>query len=180
MLRWACLFLGLVSLGRTVVEAGEPEEKPRIRAVRVETPPKVDGILDEPAWQTAPAATKLYQYEPRAGEELSEKTSFRFLYDDHHLYLGVWCFDRDPDGIIARSMTRDFSVSSDDYIYFLLDTFHDQRNGYVFSVNPNAARYDSLVSRGRTATRIGMGCGRRRPRSTTRGGRRRSRSRFPA
>ena len=27
-----------------------------------------------------------------------------------------------------------------------LDTFHDQRNGYIFVVNPNGARYDQIVS----------------------------------
>ncbi len=151
--RWLSLCLGLtiagLGVGGQAVQAErEPAEKPSLGALRVETPPVLDGRLDEPQWQRAPVATKLYQYEPRIGEELSEKTEFRFLYDDDHLYLGVWCFDKNPEGIIARSMSRDFSISSDDYIYFMFDTFHDQRNGYVFSVNPNAARYDSLVSRG--------------------------------
>ena len=126
----------------------EPKEKPSLQALRVDSPPTVDGHLNEPQWQQAPAATKLYQYEPHAGEELSEHTEFRFLYDAHHLYLGVWCYDRDPDGIIARSMTRDFYIPADDYLYFMFDTFHDQRNGYVFAVNPNGARYDGLISRG--------------------------------
>ncbi len=128
--------------------AREPQEKPSVAAIRLESPIQLDGLLNEPEWQSAPPISTLYQYEPSAGDALSEDTDVRFLYDDKTLYLGVNCRDRNPSGIIARGMERDGSVSPDDYVYFMLDTFHDQRNGYVFSVNPNGARYDALLSRG--------------------------------
>ncbi len=126
----------------------EPEGKPSIRAQRIDEALIVDGKLDDAAWQTADPITKLYQYEPRAGDRLTEDTQIRFLFNDRTFYIGVWCQDRDPDGIIARAMERDFFIPSDDYFYFFLGTFHDQRNGYVFAVNPNGARYDALVSQG--------------------------------
>lgn len=138
-------------LGALLIDSSvglEPESKPSIRALRIDTPITIDGRLNEEAWNKASPITQIYQYEPDAGENLSEDTEIRFLYDDRHLYLGAHCKDSNPDGIMARGMERDGSVSPDDYIYFLLDTFHDQRNGYVFSVNPNGARYDALLSRG--------------------------------
>ena len=144
------LFLIILTNGFLSVNgiAREPKAKPSVKATRLESPIQVDGLLNETEWQSAPPISQLYQYEPSAGDELSEDTEVRFLYDDKTLYLGVNCLDQNPSGIIARGMERDGSVSPDDYVYFLLDTFHDQRNGYVFSVNPNGARYDALLSRG--------------------------------
>ncbi len=142
-----CIVLSFLPL-MSFAQDREPAEKPVLKALRVEQGPKVDGRLDDPVWQEASPARKLYRYEPRAGSELSERTEFRFVYDEENLYLGVWCYDRNPDGIIARSMVRDGSFSSDDYLYMMFDTFHDLRSGYVFVTNPLGMRYDSLVSAG--------------------------------
>ena len=125
----------------------EPAGKPSIRAIQVETGPTIDGQLDESGWLQAPAAGPLWQYDPATSEAMSEKTLFRILYDKDYLYIGVWCYDSDPGAINARVMQRDNrSIYSDDYLYMALDTFHDQRNGYIFVVNPNGARYDQIVS----------------------------------
>ena len=125
----------------------EPAGKPSIRAIQVETGPTIDGQLDESVWLQAPAAGPLWQYDPATSEAMSEKTLFRILYDKDYLYIGVWCYDSDPGAINARVMQRDNrSIYSDDYLYMALDTFHDQRNGYIFVVNPNGARYDQIVS----------------------------------
>ncbi|MBT5925407.1 MAG: carbohydrate binding family 9 domain-containing protein, partial [Verrucomicrobia bacterium] len=125
----------------------EPEGKPSLRAIRIETGPEIDGRLDETLWKDAPAAGPLWQYDPLPGIEMTERTEFRIVYDDQNLYIGVWCFDSEPDKINARVMQRDnSSIYSDDYLYMAIDTFHDQRNGYIFVVNPNGARYDQIVS----------------------------------
>jgi hypothetical protein len=125
----------------------EPAGKPSIRAIRVEVGPDIDGKLDEGLWKNAPAAGPLWQYDPLAGVEMTERTEFRVVYDDHNIYIGVWCYDSEPEKINARVMQRDNrSIYSDDYLYMAFDTFHDQRNGYIFVVNPNGARYDQIVS----------------------------------
>jgi len=125
----------------------EPDGKPSLQAVRIETTLQIDGKLTEAAWMQAPAGGPLWQYDPATGKEMSELTLFRILYDTDHLYIGIWCYDSDPKAINARVMQRDNrSIYSDDYLYMALDTFHDQRNGYVFVVNPNGARYDQIVS----------------------------------
>ncbi|MDB4664917.1 carbohydrate binding family 9 domain-containing protein [Verrucomicrobia bacterium] len=125
----------------------EPKAKPSIQAIRVEKGPQIDGRLEEPLWGEAPAAGPLWQYEPNQGHEMTERTEFRVVYDDQNLYIGVWCFDSEPDKINARVMQRENrGIYSDDYLYMALDTFHDQRNGYIFVVNPNGARYDQIVS----------------------------------
>tara|TARA_A100001037_G_scaffold285234_1_gene292375 strand:+ start:253 stop:2487 length:2235 start_codon:yes stop_codon:yes gene_type:complete len=125
----------------------EPEEKPIIHAVRVTTPPQIDGILDDPIWQQGPFAGPLFRYDRDFGTPMTESTRFKIVYDEDYLYLGIWANDSDPSAIKARVMERDSdSIFSDDYIYMALDTFHRQRNGYVFAVNPNGTRYDSLLT----------------------------------
>ncbi|MCZ6795889.1 MAG: DUF5916 domain-containing protein [Planctomycetota bacterium] len=120
--------------------------RPSIAALRVDEGPVVDGRLDDPVWQRAPVGGPLRQYEPTTGGEMTERTEFRVLYDKERLYVGVWCFDRQPEEIIARVMARDESVSRDDFVAIALDTFLDRRNGYYFRTNANGAREDALVS----------------------------------
>ncbi|MCB1237606.1 MAG: carbohydrate binding family 9 domain-containing protein [Verrucomicrobiae bacterium] len=129
--------------------AADPAEtgngRPSLAAVKVEQGPVIDGKLDDPVWARAPAGGPLTQYEPRQRVPATERTEFRVLYDERNLYLGVWCHDSEPEKIIARLMERESSLWLDDNVIFVLDTFHDRRNGYVFFVNPNGARRDGLV-----------------------------------
>ena len=106
----------------------------------------VDGRLDDVVWQDAPLGGPLTQFLPNQGGPMSEPTEFRIVYDEDALYLGVWCYDSEPDRITARLMEREGPIWMDDYIIFVLDTFHDRRNGYVFFVNPNGAQRDGLIS----------------------------------
>ncbi|MBI4583853.1 MAG: carbohydrate binding family 9 domain-containing protein [Planctomycetes bacterium] len=115
-------------------------------AVRILKGPTVDGRLDDEVWKQAPAAGPLIQVVPVEGAEPSERTEFRVLYDDQALYIGVWCFDREPEKVLSREMARDGKVYEDDYITIALDTFHDQRNCYLFTVNPNGAKLDFLIT----------------------------------
>ncbi|MBI4604798.1 MAG: carbohydrate binding family 9 domain-containing protein, partial [Planctomycetes bacterium] len=123
-----------------------PGERRRVEAVRVARAPVVDGRLDDEAWKLAPDAGPLIQVVPVEGAEPSERTEFRFVYDDHALYVGAWCFDREPQAILAREMARDGPIYVDDYVAISLDTFHDRRNGYLFTVSSSGAQLDFLIS----------------------------------
>ena len=43
-------------------------------------------------------------------------------------------------------MRRDRIFTGSDFVYLFFDTFHDQRNGYVFAVNPTGAQSDGLIT----------------------------------
>lgn len=115
---------------------------------------RLDGRLDEPAWQAAPAATGFRQREPAEGEPATERTEVRVLYDDDHLYIGVHAYDSRPDRIIARQLARDASLGSsffgpgggDDAIQLILDTFRDRRNAYYFATNPRGVQVDGFIT----------------------------------
>jgi hypothetical protein len=136
-----------------------------LKAVRVTDAPKIDGLLNDPAWQSAPPVTGFLMVEPRPGEEPSEKTDARVVYDDHNLYIGVYCHDSEPGRIAANTMAHDSGGSqsssgggyyghhgsptaSDDIVRVLLDPFQDKRNAYVFFVNPRGARGEGLAYAG--------------------------------
>ena len=105
----------------------------------------VDGALDEAAWRQAPTIGNLVQRIPVAGAPPTERTEVKLLHDADNLYVGVMCYDSEPDRILASQMARDASLNSDDRISILFDTFRDQSNAFYFSTNPNGALVDGLV-----------------------------------
>jgi len=135
-----------------------------LRAVRVTQAPRLDGLLDDTAWTSVPAIDGFRMVEPRPGEDPSERTEARVVYDDHSLYIGVFCYDSEPGRIAANSMAHDSgagggsggfgfghhgpSFSSDDVVRVLLDPFQDKRNAYLFFVNPRGARGEGLIYAG--------------------------------
>lgn len=114
-----------------------------VRAIDAEI--TIDGSLDEAAWRTTPTIGGLVQRIPRAGAEPTQNTDVRLLYDKDFLYIGVMCFDSEPDRVLASQMARDAQLNADDRISIILDTFGDQSNAFYFSTNPNGALVDGLV-----------------------------------
>lgn len=105
----------------------------------------VDGNLDEAVWSRSPTIGPLVQRIPNAGAEPTQRTEVRLLRDKDFLYVGVTCFDSEPDRILASQMARDAALNPDDRVSILFDTFRDQSNAYYFSTNPNGALVDGLV-----------------------------------
>ena len=120
--------------------------KRSITAVRTEIPLKVDGLLNDPAWQNALFQGQFTQREPEEGASASEKTEVGFLYDKRNLYIGIKCFDSEPDKIIAREMRRDAIVDDDDYFELVLDTYHDHRSAYYFITNPHGVKREAIMA----------------------------------
>ena len=75
----------------------------------------------------------------------TEKTEVTLLYDKDNLYIGVMCYDSEPQRVLASEMARDASLRADDRLEIVLDTFRDQSNAFYFSTNPAGAFVDGLV-----------------------------------
>ena len=117
-----------------------------VTAVRVVETIVVDGRLDEPAWEQAAPATDFIQKFPRNGAPSTERTEVRFLYDDDNLYVGVVCFDSEPDRLVIKDLREDFELNATDAVQIVIDSLHDKRSAFVFSTNAAGARRDSQVS----------------------------------
>lgn len=118
----------------------------RVKVLQVTGEIKIDGRLDEEAWNEAQAANNFRQEEPTEGAPASEATEVRVIYDDKNLYVGIHAFDSEPARINSRELVRDASFSNDDKVEILLDTYHDRRNGFRFAVNPLGVQQDALIT----------------------------------
>jgi hypothetical protein len=134
----ALLFLLLVS----PVSA---QERPVATAIKVDTPPVIDGRLDDVAWQQAEPHTGFTQAEPMQGQPASEATDVRIVYDDDAVYIGVRLHDSNPSQIVTTDTRRDAPLEAMDSFQVIFDTFRDQQNGFVFGTNAAGAQYDAQV-----------------------------------
>ncbi len=105
----------------------------------------LDGVLDEPDWNNGQKIGDLIQREPSTGQIPTERTEVTLLHDSDNLYIGVMCYDSEPEKIIGTQMARDGNLNADDRITIVLDTYRDKRNAVYFSTNPVGALVDGLV-----------------------------------
>ena len=143
-----CIFLSTkVCLCAEAYDYRELANRKRVvRALKVKKGPKVDGDLSDYVWKLAEEGGPLIQCLPLEAVEPTESTSFKFVYDEKALYMAIWCYDSEPDKIVAREMARDGNLFADDFVFIVFDTFLDKRNGYNFVVNPNGARADGIIT----------------------------------
>src|SRR5688572_26164850 len=125
-----------------------------VRAVRIDTPPRLDGVLDESIYRTLTPISGFVQQEPSEGEPATEPTLVWLLYDDRFLYVAARCRDSQPSRIIANDMRRDGrNVSANDNFSIIFDTFHDRRNGYEFLMNAVGGAWDTQITDERDVNR---------------------------
>jgi hypothetical protein len=147
---WMYLLSWLLSLGLSTASGASQ----RTAAVgRTDSPPVIDGVLDDPVWSEAVLLEPMIQVLPVEGAEPSERTEIRLLFDRESLYLGIRMYDSDPSALIAKQMVHDSDMTSDDRINLILDTFNDHRNAYFFQINPVGTRSDALIENNRNFRR---------------------------
>jgi hypothetical protein len=121
----------------------EPESDRTTRMVRTQVAPRIDGRLDEPAWQTAPADARFVQNFPLPNQPPSEVTELRLLYDDRALYVGIRAHDTNPSAIVERLTRRDRDNDADQ-IMIGIDSRFDRVSAYHFGVNVSGVLVDAL------------------------------------
>ena len=108
------------------------------------TPPVLDGVLNDAAWQAATMIDDMHQLDPVDHGEPSERTEVYLLYDRNFLYIGAKLFDSEPERITARQMVQGQTLQFDDSLHVYIDPFNNRRTGYDFEVNPNGVRIDGI------------------------------------
>ena len=121
------------------------DQAPRVTLGWTDTPPELDGVMDEEAWLAGGLITDLRQVLPNSGAPPSQRTEIRVLTDGDTLFIGFRCYDTNPEEIVHNRMQRDTFPYYDDRVGITLDTFYSRRNGYFFGTNPNAMRHDVLL-----------------------------------
>ncbi len=116
-----------------------------ITATRTLSPPRIDGDLRDDAWASAPASVEFLQYDPEEGAQPTESTSVRVLYDDNALYVGMKCYDREPQKIVQQLTRRDRSVQAD-RVSVIIDSYHDHSTAFLFSGSASGIQSDGILS----------------------------------
>ncbi|MBI3195012.1 MAG: carbohydrate binding family 9 domain-containing protein, partial [Ignavibacteriae bacterium] len=140
-LRSFIILAAFVILLSGVSLANEP-----LKPTRIETPPVIDGILDESFWNQSPKVSGFKTFIPDFDIIPKEQTEVLLAYDSANLYFAFRCFD-EPDKIKASVSARDKMIG-DDFICINLDAFNDQQGLNAFYVNAFGIQGDSKFAAG--------------------------------
>jgi hypothetical protein len=116
---------------------------PTLPVIRTDSPPTIDGELDDLVWGKSWVDPNFTQNFPEEGKPASERTEVRVLYDDDSVYIGVRCFDSQPDKIVARLTRRDRDIDSDKVIVDI-GSKNDRASAYHFQVNAAGVQVDGI------------------------------------
>lgn len=119
-------------------------EAKSFRAVRVDSAPVMDGVLDDAVWQQAEVVTDFHQNRPGDHAVPSESTELYVVYTEDALYVAARMYDSNPELISAPTIRHGQGLPFDDRLVIILDPFNQGRAGYRFETNLNGVRHDAL------------------------------------
>lgn len=131
------------------------EKPPLLKPHKTDTPPVIDGVLDDPVWQQAITITGFKTWSPDYGKAMGDKTIVYLAYDRENLYFAFQCFDSRPGQIKASVRARD-TIRTDDWVGINLDTFNDQQSLHIFYCNPLGIQSDSRYEGGKEDASVDM------------------------
>ncbi len=148
----ACAVAAAIVLLQVFVSPAAAEDAPppeRFATTRDRTPKpiprlegfRLDGVLDEPAWEQALRIELPWEVNPGDNIEARVRTEAFLAYDDGRLYAAFRAHDPDPSRIRARLSDRDRAFQ-DDFVGLVVDTFNDERRAFEFFVNPVGVQMD--------------------------------------
>jgi hypothetical protein len=117
----------------------------QVNAVRVgEGGLNIDGKLDDPAWLQANPHTSFIQRDPNEGQQATEQTEVRVMFDDDSIYIGARLKDSQPGAIKALLGRRDSDLASDSFTVYL-DPYNDKRTGFYFGISAGGTLFDGTL-----------------------------------
>ena len=108
------------------------------------TPPLIDGALDDSVWASVAWGADFIELAPNENTPPSVQTKFKILYDQKHIYIALKALDPEPSSITNRLSRRDGFVG--DRINVLIDSYHDLRTAFLFTVTAAGVRGDEIIT----------------------------------
>ncbi len=118
----------------------QPARLPTYEVLRSQTPPKIDGKLDEEAWRKAPAVGEFVNN--LDGGPSPIKTEAKVLYDDKYLYFAFRCVD---SNIWATMKKRDEHLWEEEVVEVFLKADPRQSSYIELEVNPLGTMLDIFL-----------------------------------
>ena len=140
------LILFIINVAPLFAQSKSTFTPPQWQVAALEAAPVLDGnILDDLQWKNVTPISQLTQVTPDYGKPVSEKTEIRLGLTDNTLFIAVICYDSNPKDIVVSDSRRDADLSDEDSFLFILDTYNDQQNGFLFGTNSDGMQYDAQI-----------------------------------
>src|SRR5262249_16708230 len=114
------------------------QDLPELRTVRVDTPPQIDGQLNEPAWEKAQRTPPFVR--TLDGSAADFIATAKALWDQENLFLGFQIADNDLQTHFTK---RDEHLWEQDCVEILIDPRGDGRHYYEIQVSPTGVLFDT-------------------------------------
>ncbi len=138
------LWLGAIAVATAAVE---PAEVAVYECWRCQTPPVIDGRLDDACYAALPVMDQFYKYWSPVPLPPPLKTAARLCYDERGLYMGVTMFEEQLDQVRAEVTGRDNPETwHDDCVEIMVDPHNTGASYFKFTTNLNAVRHDQKAS----------------------------------
>jgi|TARA_B110000879_G_scaffold132397_1_gene173550 hypothetical protein len=131
------------------ISAQNNKKRKTINTTRVTNAPKIDGILDDEAWEKAELCKDFMIFKPENGAPVPAEyqTVVKVVYDDEAIYISAQMNDPDPAGIPKEFAVRD-NFSQADFFLVTINPNDDGQNPFEFIVQSTGNQADSKVSNG--------------------------------
>ncbi len=140
------VFLFLLVNANLLCSQNSDYSRPKALAIAIGEEPIIDGlVMEDPIWQSIEPFGNLTQTQPNFGSPASEKTEIRIAYTSETFFLSVVCYDSRPNNLVVSDARRDADLDNTDAFVFILDTYKDGQNGFVFGTNSLGVEYDAQV-----------------------------------
>ena len=121
-------------------------ERPSFDANYIDHTPEIDGnVLDDNIWKSIPSIGPFIQTKPLIGNPSSEETDLKIAFSKDFMFIGVVCYDSSPNTLVVSDSRRDANLDDDDSFLFIVDTYNDQQNGFLFGTNSVGMEYDAQI-----------------------------------
>jgi hypothetical protein len=131
---------------QTIINNPNVKERPSMQAVSIDKEIVPDGeVIRDDVWKAIKPNDQMWQNKPNSGYPASERTEIRIAVSKTTFYLAVVCYDKEPDKLVVSDARRDATLDNTDSFLFILDTYHDGQNGFLFGTNPIGIEYDGQV-----------------------------------
>lgn len=122
----------------------------KVTIPKITEAPKIDGVLDDIAWQNAPIAKDFVERNPTNGQPIPDSlsTEVKIIYDDLGIYFGANMKDPEPEKIATELTERD-DIGADDFFFILLNGYNDRQQSMQFIVTAAGVQYDAKMTNGR-------------------------------
>lgn len=138
-----CIFFSLLAKAQDSTNV-LPKKIYMTQALGSETAPVIDGLLNDSAWDLVAWGDDFIEQRPDENTPPAQQSAFKILYDEKSLYVGMRCFDTEPEKIVKRLSRRD--GFDGDWIGIFIDSYHDKRTSFGFIVTAAGVKGDVLGS----------------------------------